>query len=146
MLSRIWNKIPQVLKDRPFGIYVSTIVFGLGVYGLTNAEDIAVNGTFMHIIVLLISLYFLIASMIVIASLVVNRYAHPTFAIFGEMYGWLFISAAALSTAILVPIQSVITSTGDGGFIALITFFWATLFVASTVRAIDILVSRRENA
>lgn len=140
----LWDLIPSALRNRPFGIYVSTVVFALGVYGVSNSNDIVANSGIIQFFIVIVSGYLLAASMTVLSSLLVDAKRHPAFAIFGEMYGWLFISAASLATAIIIIVQSAFTDEIlDGGRIALWVFVWLMLFVTSFVRSLDILITHR---
>jgi hypothetical protein len=143
---RLWRLVPVALRNRPFGIYVSTVVFALGVYAIFDGPEIPAETGWMHLFITIVGVYYTVAALGVITSLVIDAKKHPAVAIFGEMYGWLFIAAAALATTIIYIIQAPALAVAEGsdlGKAALWTFVWGMLFVTAAVRSLDILITHR---
>lgn len=127
------------LRERPFDFYVAFVLFLLGVWGFidpTWPEYYADGG--MLILMTVISVYLMISSGFIMASLLCKRQRHPVLALMGEMYGWFFIAAAALATCI---IYLVAFYHGVSSFSVWAIWFiiWCGMAIAAGVRAFDLL-------
>jgi len=126
------------LRDRPFDFYVAFVLFMLGFWAFidpTWPERYTDDGMFL--LMMFIMVYLMIASGFIMASLLCKRQKHPVLALMGEMYGWFFIAAAALATSI---IYLVALYHGIGSFAVWSVWFviWVGMFIAASVRAIDL--------
>ena len=131
------------LRERPFDFYVAFVLFLLGVWGFidpTWPESYADGG--MLIIMTVISVYLMISSGFIMASLLCKRQKHPVLALMGEMYGWFFIAAAALATS-LVYLVSFYHGVESVAIWFIWFLIWVGLAVASAVRGIDLLIFYR---
>ena len=127
------------LRERPFDFYVAFVLFSLGVYGIVDDgwPESIISDDYSWL-VNLISVYLMIASGVIMASLTCNRKKKPIFALIGEMYGWLFIAAAATATA-LSYVGSLVITSPDNVYSWFIWFsIWVGMATASAVRACDL--------
>lgn len=137
------NKIKGALKnhllERPFDFYVAFLLFLVGWYSIFSdhwPEDI--SNAFVSTIISIISVYYLVASVVIMLSLGCRRRRWPVLSLMGEMYGWLFIAAASCAT-VLIYIGSVFAGgPRDVVFWLLMVSIWLGLFVSSTARFIDL--------
>ena len=136
------NSIKRVfrnhLRERPFDFYVAFVLFLLGVWGFVDPvwPEPYVNGD-MLLIMNIVSIYLMISSGFIIASLLCKRQRHPVLALMGEMYGWFFIASAALATSMvyLVALYQGVSSLS----VWLVWFLiWIGLAISSGVRGFDL--------
>lgn len=146
-MRALWQRIPEALRRRPFGIYTSLLVFSIGVYGFfTDADTNLYDGNLPHLFIKLISIYLIAAGVVVLSASFADRRKHAAFSIFGEMYGWLFIAAAALATSFTyIGSYVYIDNPEQLATVALWLVVWGFLFLCSGVRAVDILVTHKES-
>ena len=126
------------LRERPFDFYVAFVLFMLGLYGIFDQgfPESVINGYvwLLHVI----CLYFMASSLVIMLSLSCRKDKHPVLALMGEMYGWIFIAAAASATAV-----SYLTTFLNGGPESIVSWFiwlliWVGMATASMVRALDL--------
>lgn len=98
------NKIIKPLgdvKEHPFDIFVAIVLFLLGTYAFVDGcfpESVSGGPSWLIDIV---CAYFMVSSLlIIISSCKFCMKSTPVFSIVGQVYGWGFISAAALATSI----------------------------------------------
>ena len=91
----------------------------------------------MYFLMMFIKVYLMVASFFIMASLLCKRQKHPILALMGEMYGWIFIAAAATATSI---VYLVALYQGVESFAVWLVWFciWAGMAIAAIVRAIDL--------
>lgn len=127
------------LRERPFDFYVAFDLFILGIYGIIDDgfPESAIGDGYVWLIHI-ISLYFIAASSVIMAALLCRRQKHPVLALMGEMYGWLFIAAAAGATSIsyLVTLVSGGPSSWVSWFVWLL--IWSGMSMAAIVRFVDL--------
>ena len=138
-MNKIRGALRNHLRERPFDFYVAFVLFLLGVWGFIDPnwpESYADGG--ILVLMTIISVYLMISSGLIMASLMCKRQKHPVLALMGEMYGWFFIAAAALANSI---IYLVALYHGFENFSILIIWFliWVGLAVSASVRAFDLL-------
>jgi hypothetical protein len=126
------------LRDRPFDFYVAFVLFMLGLWAFVDPtwpEKYTEDGMFF--LMMFIMIYLMIAAIFIMASLLCKREKHPILALMGEMYGWFFIAAAALATCVIYLISLL---HGVQSFFVWAVWFivWLGMFVASSVRALDL--------
>ena len=143
-MDKIKGVLHAKLRERPFDFYVAILLFITGFYSVVSddwPEDVE-NRTFSTIIVI-ISLYLMGASTIIMWSLGCHRKKYPVLALMGEMYGWMFISFAALATLILY-FGSLLGDAPNSwwAFFAII-IIWGGMMIASGIKFLDLLVVYR---
>lgn len=137
-MNQIKGLFRNHLRDRPFDFYVAFVLFLLGAWGFidpTWPEYYADGG--MLILMTIISVYLMISSGFIMASLLCKRQKHPVLALMGEMYGWFFIAAAALATSI-VYLVALYNGVNNFSVWAIWFLIWAGMAIAAGVRAFDL--------
>jgi len=126
------------LRDRPFDFYVAFVLFMLGVWAFADPtwpERFTDGG--MYFLMMFITVYLMVAASFIMASLLCKRQKHPILALMGEMYGCLFIAAAALATSIvyLVGLYHGVQSVP----VWIVWFLiWSGMALAAGIRAVDL--------
>lgn len=127
------------LRERPFDFYVAFVLFLLGLYGIIDDgfPESSAGGEYLWLMHLICT-YFMIASAVIILSLTCHRKKHPVLALMGEMYGWAFIAAAALATA-LSYLSVFFTGGAQNWFSWFIwLMIWVGMAIASLFRSLDL--------
>jgi hypothetical protein len=126
------------LRERPFDFYVAFVLFLLGVWGFVDPTwpESYVDGG-MLILMTIISVYFMISAGFIMASLLCKRQRHPVLALMGEMYGWFFISAAAVATSI-VYLVAFYHGVESFSVWAIWFLIWMGLAISAAVRGFDL--------
>lgn len=129
------------LRERPFDFYVAFNLFLLGAWGIVDPrwpENYFNSAT--STLVVLIGIYLMISSSFIITSLLCRRSRHPILALMGEMYGWLFISAASFALSILFLVGSFHHHQMSNNIHIWIiwSLIWMGLFVSSAIRSSDL--------
>jgi hypothetical protein len=137
-MNKIKGALRNHLRERPFDFYVAFVLFFLGVWGFVdpNWPEAYTDGGLL-VLMTIISVYLMISSGFIMASLLCKRQKHPVLALMGEMYGWFFIAAAALATCIvyLVALYQGVTNFSVW---AIWFIIWGGMAIASSVRAFDL--------
>jgi len=135
-----WGRLPWGLRERPFDVYAATLLISIGIYVLTyDITPERLNNTVVSIIVNVVALYLITASSVILAALLKNPRKCPAFVLFGEMYGWAFVTAAALATSIMY-LASLLWYTPTSWLLWGIWFFlWFMLTIAAGVRSFDLI-------
>ena len=137
-MNKIKGALRNHLRERPFDFYVAFVLFFLGVWGFVdpNWPEAYTNGGLL-VLMTITSVYLMISSGFIMASLLCKRQKHPVLALMGEMYGWFFIAAAALATCIvyLVALYQGVTNFSVW---AIWFIIWGGMAIASSVRAFDL--------
>jgi hypothetical protein len=137
-MTKIRRALRNHLRDRPFDFYVAFVLFMLGVWGFVDPtwpEKYADDG--MYILMTVITIYLMVSSGFIMASLLCKRQKHPVLALMGEMYGWFFIAAAALATSI-VYLVALYHGVASFPIWAIWFLIWAGMAIAASVRALDL--------
>lgn len=138
-MNNIKGALRNHLRERPFDFYVAFVLFMLGVWGFVDPTwpEEYVSGE-MLILMAIISVYLMVSSGFIMASLLCKRQRHPVLALMGEMYGWFFIAAAALATSIIYLV-ALYHGVQDFFIWAIWFLIWGGMAIASSVRAFDLL-------
>lgn len=134
-----WGRLPWGLRERPFDVYAASLLFVVGIFSLLNdfvfEKDIGGN---LKLLITIVSVYFIASSSVILAALFKNPKKCPAFVLFGEMYGWMFVSAASAATTLLIATSffffkdpSVLTWSSW-------LFVWGMLTAASAFRFLDL--------
>ena len=138
-MSSIKGVLRNHLRERPFDFYVACLIFFAGLLSIvSDAWPESIQRPLAFILITAISLYYMIASAIVILSLSLNRKKHPVFALMGEMYGWMFISAASIATTLLYLGFLVNGAPQSWGLWIILVLIWLGLAISSGVRFLDL--------
>lgn len=126
------------LRERPFDFYVAFVLFFLGAWGFAdpNWPESYADGALLFIMTI-VSVYLMISAGFIMASLLCKRQRHPVLALMGEMYGWFFISAAAIATSI-VYLVALYHGVFNFSIWAIWFIIWMGLAISSGVRAFDL--------
>lgn len=127
------------LRERPFDFYVAFLIFFAGLLSfVSDAWPENIDRPWAIVIISIISAYYMIASAIVIISLSMKRKKYPVFALIGEMYGWMFISAASIATSLLY-IGFLINGAPNSWWLwSILMGVWIGLATSSGVRFLDL--------
>jgi len=140
-----WGRLPWGLRERPFDVYAAVLLFITGVYTFfTDMIPPYISSGVVHALVNIVAIYFITASLVILTALLKDPRKCPAFVLFGEMYGWAFVAAAALATSIMY-VASLIWITPASWFAWGAWFFvWVMLTIASGVRSTDLIAKYRE--
>ena len=131
------------LRKNPFDFYVAFVLFIFGAWGIVdpNWPEKYLSGVLLTIVTI-IDIYLIVSSLLILMSLSCKRQSHPILALMGEMYGWLFISAAALAISIIYGI-SFYDSLDSLWLLGVWTITWAGMAVAAGLRSLDLFIFYR---
>lgn len=138
-MTEIKGVLRSHLLERPFDFYVAFLLFLVGVYSIVSdhwPEDL--DNDMVKVIITVISVYYIVASVVVMFSLGCRRRKWPVLSLMGEMYGWLFISAASFAS-VLLYIGSVFGNSPQSWaswFVLIVV--WFGLFISSGLRFLDL--------
>lgn len=139
-MKKFMASIPWGLRERPFDLYISIMVFVAGIYILFDAGYPEENGhIFKSPIITWIAIYMMVASVLVMSALIINRFRCPAYTIFAEMHGWLFISSALLALSGFY-IATIIWDGVPYSWLYWSVWFslWFLMFIASFIRYITL--------
>lgn len=137
------NKIKGVLQtrltQRPFDFYLAAMLFITGLITIVSDEwperlENNINQVFLGIV----SGYLMIAGAVIMASLACKRRKYPILTLLGEMYGWLFVSAASVATTLMYCATLLGHEPKNPWTLTLIVSVWFGMAVASFMRFFDL--------
>ena len=138
-MNQIKGVLANHLRQRPFDFYVAAMLFLMGFYAVvSDSWPESFNSTVMEAIIVIVSLYYIVAGAIIMLSLSCKRKKHPVLALMGEMYGWLFVSCGSLATAIAYVGMLVSSLPSDWRVWGIMLAVWIGLFLSSGVRFLDL--------
>jgi hypothetical protein len=85
-----------------------------------------------------ISIYLMVASVLLIVVLCSNRETCKAFTLFGGMYGWFFISSASLAMTLFYIASFIWYESQVLSFTLIITIVWCAMFIASLILSYDL--------
>jgi preprotein translocase subunit SecG len=85
-----------------------------------------------------ISIYLMVASVLIIVVLCSNRDTCKAFTLFGGMYGWFFISSASLAMTLFYIASFIWYESQVLSFTFIITIVWCAMFIASLILSYDL--------
>ena len=139
-MNNIIGRLPEGLRKRPFDVYTAFILFTVGIYGIVDdnfPERFSSEVTVF--LVNIISAYLMAASGVILVALFKDQRQYPVFTLYGQFFGWSFISAAALATSLLYALSPlIIASPQEWGLWAVWMAIWFTMFVASLLRCMEL--------
>lgn len=144
---------PMILRARTMDFYVAFLVFFLGVSGFLDPTwpERFIN-TPAYWIVIVEDIYLILASVVIMGSLLVREFRQCNIrvvipSIIGEMFGWLFVSAAAaviLLTSWYIPPSAVVDEGNALSFWSWI-LVWLGLGISAFLRYLDLRLHYRNN-
>ena len=124
---------------RPFDFYVAFLLFCAGFYSIINdswPENVG-NPTVQAFIVI-VSIYLMTAAAVIMATLLCKKASRPVFSLMGELYGWMFVAAGSLATA-LMYLGSIINEAPSSWWVWSMLFTaWVGVTIASAIRSFDL--------
>jgi len=134
-----WGRLPWGLRERPFDVYAASLLLIVGIYVLTHdVYPESLGSMWINVIVNIVSLYLIIASSVVLLALLKDPHKCPAFVLFGEMYGWAFVSAATFATTIMY-FGSLFWYTPVSWLTwGMWVFLWFSMSIVSAVRSFDL--------
>lgn len=138
-MSNIKGVVRNHLRERPFDFYVATLLFLVGFYAVvSDSWPESLGNSVVSTIIYIVSLYYIVAGVVIMLSLGCNRKKHPVWALMGEMYGWMFVAAAALATVLTYCGSLISGNVSNISLAVLLLAVWLGLFISSGVRFIDL--------
>ena len=138
-MNKIKGALRNHLRERPFDFYVAFVLFLLGVWGFVDPSwPERYTDEKLIILMTVISVYLMVSSGFIMASLLCKRQKHPVLALMGEMYGWFFIAAAALATSIIYLVN-LYNGVPNFSIWAIWFLIWCGMSISASVRAFDLL-------
>ena len=138
-MTEIKGVLRNHLRERPFDFYVAALLFLVGFYAvISDSWPESVENSLVSTIIYIVSIYYIIAGAVIMLSLGCNRKKHPVWALMGEMYGWMFVAAAALATVLTYLGSLVSGNISDIPMALLLLAVWIGLFISSAIRFIDL--------
>lgn len=147
-MKHLWEKLPEGFRRRPFDAYTAIALIAIGLYGFFSPafpeeNNLAIGALLFHII----EIYFVVASITLIASLLCNKSKCPEFYYLGQMYSWAFIAAAGIAVMTFIFWTEIIEVTKNGTVGAnqwLIFFLFGCVGWAAFVRSVDLWMRLRK--
>ena len=141
----IIRALPYNLRERTFDFYAAFVLFFVGVYGIVDDSfperwQQPITSVFIN----LISVYLMVASSLVISSLLCNKKQRPVYGYMSELFGWMLICAASVAAS-LIYIASAALYTGLSWVWAIWLLIWIGMAAASFIRTYDLyIITRRK--
>lgn len=127
------------LRERPFDLYTASVIFLAGLYSLVSPDwPERTHEPNAQVLIGLVSVYMMIAAAVVIVSLLCNKEKNPALRVFGEMWGWLAISAASFAVTLIYIAQMIYAGTSQLGPAIILAIVWFGMCIASGTRSLDI--------
>lgn len=142
-MNDIKSTLRSKLRERTFDFYVAFVLFIFGAWGIVdpNWPERYLTGALLTVVTI-IDIYLILSSLLILMSLSCKRQRHPILALMGEMYGWLFISAAALAISFIYAI-SFYDKLDNLWLLGVWTVIWAGMAIASGLRSLDLFIFYR---
>lgn len=138
-MNSIKGAVRKHLRDRPFDFYVAFMIFLAGTYSILSPDwPESVHSASTSLLIYIVSIYMMIASAIVMSSLLCNRQKRPVFALLAEMWGWLAISASSTAAFLMYTYMIVSQNADNLAVSTVLDFVWLGLALASGLRSLDI--------
>jgi hypothetical protein len=143
-MNNIKGVLRNKLRQRPFDFYVAVLLFIVGLYSIvSDTWPENVENKVVSTIIVIISLYLMVASVMIMSSLSCKRQNHPVLALMGEMYGWMFVASASLATLLLYLGSLIGNNPSSWWAFAAMIVVWGGMLLASIVRFLDLLIIYR---
>ena len=144
-MNKILKALPHSLRERPLDFYTVFVLFLVGVYGIVDENfPERFQQPITNVFVNLISVYLIIASSLVMSSLLCNKKKRPVYSYMAELFGWMLICAASVAASLLY-IASAIIYSGASVVWAIWLLIWVGMAAASFIRTYDLYITTRRN-
>lgn len=139
-MNKIYRALPDGLRERPLDFYTALVLMLVGVYGiLDDTFPERFQDQLTILLVNIISIYLMISSSVILVALMKDRRKYPAFTLFGQLFGWAFISAAALAASLLYAINLLISGSPDSWAIWLLwVLIWFGMFFSAMLRTMEL--------
>lgn len=139
-MNKVKGALRSTVMQRPFDFYVAMLLFLAGFYSIVSdtwPEQVATGIT--HTFLVIVSIYLMIAGIVIMLALCCKRAKRPIFTLMGEMYGWLFVCAASVATTLMYMGSMIHNAPPSWWLWGILVFVWTGMSVASGVRFLDLL-------
>ena len=142
-MNSVKGTLRNKVRERPFDFYVAFVLFIFGAWGMIDPlwPEGYVNGALL-VVVTIIDIYLIFSSLFILMCLSCKRQRHPIMALVGEMYGWLFISAAALAISLIYGI-SFYHKLDSLWILGVWTVIWLGMSAAAALRSYTLFIFYR---
>jgi hypothetical protein len=145
MWKRLWHKVPVPMRSRPISTFFTFWLLYVGIFsvffGMDSLDDV---DQIQSIVSMWISVYLIVASLVIIVSTFANDIKWRSFHFFGQVYGWLFIASA--SAALTLTYLATMPETSHA---AVVHWFWAwtwlIICIAAVFKSVHYLTSTKEH-
>ena len=124
---------------RPFDFYVAFLLFCAGFYSIINDSwPENVGNPVVQAFIVIVSIYLMTAAAVIMATLLCKKASRPIFSLMGEFYGWMFVAAGSLATA-LMYLGSIVHDAPSSWWVWSMLFTaWVGVTIASAIRSFDL--------
>jgi drug/metabolite transporter (DMT)-like permease len=138
-MNKVLGTLPIGLRERPLDFYTVFVLFLVGVYGIVDDNfPEKFQQPLSSVFVNAISVYLIVAAILVMSSLFCNKKNKPIYAYMTEFFGWMLICAASVAAALLY-LASIITNHPTSWAIwAIWLLIWIGMAAASFIRTYDL--------
>jgi hypothetical protein len=138
-MNTVRGAVRRGLRDRPFDFYVAFLIFLAGTYSfVSDTWPEKYHSQTTSILIYIVSIYMVVASLLVMFSLLCDRSTRPVFSLLAEMWGWLAISAASTATFLMYAWILISQGYSDFGLSFVLDLIWLGMALASFFRSLDI--------
>lgn len=138
-MNIIWGRFPWGLRERPFDMFAALLCFIVGLQMIVDPKfPEKTGGVLEWSLITWISIYLMVASVLIIVVLCSNRDTCKAFTLFGGMYGWSFISSASLAMTLFYIASFIWYESQVLSFTLIITIVWCAMFIASLILSYDL--------
>lgn len=138
-MNIIWGRFPWGLRERPFDMFAALLCFIVGLQMIVDPKfPEKTGGVLEWSLITWISIYLMVASVLLIVVLCSNRETCKAFTLFGGMYGWFFISSASLAMTLFYIASFIWYESQVLSFTLIITIVWCAMFIASLILSYDL--------
>lgn len=135
-MNAITRALKYVLLERPFDLYVLFLLLLVGTFSIVSGKyPENLDRDYLSFLANVISIYYIVASIVVAYALVLQQTKKTVRALVVEMYGWMFISAAAAASAIIAIGAQIQRPPSALDARILFDLVWIGLFVFSGLKS-----------
>lgn len=129
-MNRVWGFLPQGLRERPFDLYTAIALIAVGLYGFFDPYfPEKTTSALSALLFMVVELYFIIASGVLLVSILIPKQKYPNFSYFGQMIGWAFIAGAGIAVMTYQLFYNMFVPVVSDN----VAFYWLVFFVFGCV-------------